>query len=344
MRAPYDEWFGDETLDATYGYDEAALRAVGAPEEPPGFAEFWQDLYRQARAVHVRPHLTRSRAGVSRATYADDALGELPPHEERGGHKWWDVYNLEFTSLGNVRLGGWVVLPVQGPIEQAVVVGHGYGGREAPSMEGIPERTAAVFPVTRGQPSRSLLPDIPAETSKHVLHGIESIHTYVHGGSVADIWCATTALLAVLPEKPEKLSYIGSSFGGGIGAMAMPWDARFDAAVLRVPSFGNHPLRLTMPCRGSGEAVRRYAEEHPEVREVLHYFDAAVAARRIRMPSLLGPALWDPSVPPPGQFAVCNAVPENKEIFVLSAGHAAYPGDAAELARFHERSAELVRR
>src|SRR5690606_34897237 len=111
-------------------------------------------------------------------------------------------------------------------------------------------------------------------------------------------------------------------------------DDRFNAGVLRVPSFGNHDLRLTMPCTGSGESVRRYVADHPETREVLRFFDAATAARRIRIPMLLAPARWDPAVPPPGQFAVCNAVAGPTSLVVAHAGHTVYPLEDEDRARY----------
>jgi cephalosporin-C deacetylase len=236
-----------------------------------------------------------------------------------------------------------VVWPADGGVDQAVVVGHGYGGRTEPDLTTVPEHAAAIFPVARGLESRGVLAGIPSKSAEHVLHGIDSVDTYVHGGCAADVWCAASALLALLPVAPEKLSYLGGSFGGGIGALALPWDHRFTAAALRMPSFGHHPLRLTLPCTGSGEAVRQYARKHPEVRDVLRYYDAAVAARHLRIPTLLGPSLWDPAVPPPGQFAVCNAVAGDKELFAFTAGHTDYPGDAEEADRFHQLAHKLFR-
>lgn len=306
--SPYAEWFGADAFDATYGYDEVGLRQVGAPAEPPGFAEFWSVLRSRAADVDVAP---------------DIALIE----RRRG----LDVYDIEFGGLGGVRLGGWLTIPT-GEVERAVVVGHGYGGREAPEPALVPERCAAIYPVARGLPARSLLPSIPSRGRDHVLHGIASRETYVHGLCAADVWCAASALEAIVGELP--LGYVGGSFGGGIGALALPWDGRFRAGVLGVPSFGNHDLRLMLPCTGSGESVRRYAAAHPEVREVLRYFDAATAARRIRIPVLVAPALWDPAVPPPGQFAVGNALAGPTEWLIRAAGHASFPGDDVERERF----------
>jgi cephalosporin-C deacetylase len=116
----------------------------------------------------------------------------------------------------------------------------------------------------------------------------------------------------------------------------LPWEPRIRAAHLSVPSFGNHPLRLTLPCTGSGESVREYHREHPAAIEVLRYFDAATSARRIRIPVLAACALFDPAVPPPGQFAVYNGLGGPKELFVLSAGHFDHPGAAEEDRRLRD--------
>lgn len=122
-----------------------------------------------------------------------------------------------------------------------------------------------------------------------------------------------------MPEAAGRLTYLGTSFGGGIGALALPWDDRFHAAGLTVPTFGNHPLRVTLPCTGSGESVRTRLAEDPSVLDVLAYFDAATAARHIKIPVHVGAALFDPSVPPPGQFAVYNGLAGPRELLVLRA-------------------------
>jgi len=62
----------------------------------------------------------------------------------------------------------------------------------------------------------------------------------------------------------------------------------------------------------------------------LAYYDAAVAARYIRQPMHLAPARFDPAVAPPGQFAIYNALPGPKELFVLTAGHFEHATSATE--------------
>ncbi|MFJ4838710.1 acetylxylan esterase [Streptomyces sp. NPDC088746] len=312
----------DFPFDPAYGRTLDDLLRIPAPAPPGDFEDFWRARHREARAVVTAPE-----AG--------------PVEEERDGVR---LHGVTFTSVGGVRLGGWLALPAGGDAEHGFVVGHGYGGRQeaGPDVPLPLPRSAAILPCVRGMGARGLLSGVPDEAAGHVLHGIGSRDTYVIGDCVADLWCAASALQELLPRLagPGRLGYLGESFGGGLGALALPWDERFGAAQLTVPTFGNHPLRLTLPCAGSGESVRAHHREHPEVAEVLRYFDAATAAARLELPTLVVAALFDPSVPPPGQFAVHNALPGPRELMVLRAGHFAYDGlaqESAELAARRER-------
>ncbi|MFD7862316.1 acetylxylan esterase [Streptomyces sp. NPDC059783] len=305
----------DFPFDPAYGHTLDDLRAVPAPPAPEDFAAFWRARYDAALAVDTAPELG-------------------PVEEERDGVR---IHSVTYTSVGGVRLGGWVALPLEaGPVRHGFVIGHGYGGRQDPGPE-VPlplPGSAAILPCVRGMVTRGTVEGIPEVSSAHVLHGIASRDTYVIGDCVADLWCAASALQELVPELagPGRLGYLGESFGGGLGALALPWDPRFAAAQLTVPTFGNHPLRLTLPCAGSGEAVRGYHADHPEVVEVLRYFDAATAAGFVELPTLVAAALFDPYVPPPGQFAVHNALAGPAELRVLEAGHFEHEGLAAEVA------------
>jgi cephalosporin-C deacetylase len=130
-----------------------------------------------------------------------------------------------------------------------------------------------------------------------------------------------------------------------IGALALAFDPRIDRAHLEVPTFGNMPLWLTLPSIGSAQAVQDYCEFHPEVAELLQLFDAAVAATRIRQPTLAAVACFDPSVAPPCQFTVANALATSSghELFILDAGHVDYAGMEAQHALLSERVRYLFR-
>jgi cephalosporin-C deacetylase len=147
---------------------------------------------------------------------------------------------------------------------------------------------------------------------------------------VDDVWTGVSALLGLFPNLAGHIGYLGISFGGGIGAMALAWDDRIGRGHLCVPSFGHQPLRLSLPTTGSGAAVQRFARTQGNVLATLAYYDAAVAARHIRQPMHVAAARFDPAVAPPGQFAVYNAIPGNKRLYVLDAGHFDYPGRARQ--------------
>ncbi|MFE6186561.1 acetylxylan esterase [Streptomyces sp. NPDC056465] len=310
----------DYPFDPAHGRTLDDLVRIPAPDDAPeDFDAFWKARHREARAVATAP-----------------VVG--PVEEERDGVR---VHGVTFTSVGGVRLGGWLALPAEGPAEHGFVIGHGYGGRQSagPAVPLPLPGAAAILPCVRGMGSRSRLPGVPDKAARHVLHGIGSRDTYVIGACVADLWCAASALQEMLPglAGPGRLGFLGESLGGGLGALALPWDERFGAAQLTVPTFGSHPLRLTLPCSGSGESVRAHHREHPEVTEVLRYFDAATAAARLELPTLVAAALFDPAVPPPGQFAVHNALPGHRELMVLRAGHFAHEGRAEETAALAAR-------
>ncbi len=287
-------------FDPTYGYSLDDLLALRPPEEPRAFGAFWKDRYRQAAEVAV-----------------DAERG--PELEGTPDLRIWEV---AYRSLGGVLIRGWLTLPRHGSVRRGFVVGHGYGGRENPETDfPLCDESAILYPCFRGL-SLSRLEGAPPQSSGHVLRGIDSPDTYILGGCVADVWCGITALQQLAPETGSNLFYSGGSFSGGVGALAIPWDPRIRAGHLVVPTFGNHPLRLGVPSRGSGEAVRQYAKMHPcIVTEVLPFFDAAIASTHIHIPMLTCCALFDPAVPPPGQFSVYNGLAGPKELFVLSAGH-----------------------
>ena len=304
----------DYEFDPTHGYRLADLLQFGAPEAPPDYAAFWQERYKMALAV--------------------DPLSTL--RDTGKDHGRWRIHDFSYVSTGGTEIRGWALLPRAGDVRRAFVIGHGYAGRSGPDFDWEFENTALFFPCARGL-GRSGSQSISSETRWHVLHDIQSRSRYVLGGCVEDVWVGATAVLGLLPQAGGHLGFIGSSFGGGIGAMAVGWDGRFRRAHLSVPTFGNQPLRMTLPTTGSGASVQKFLEKHPTAADVLKYYDAAVAARHVEIPVLCACALFDPSVAPAGQFAIYNALAGPKELFVLTAGHHDYPALGTEDAKLRQK-------
>ncbi len=213
-------------------------------------------------------------------------------------HPDWQVRDIVYTSTDDVRIGGWLLTPRKGEVKRGLVVGHGYGGRDQPEFDILVEDTAILFPCFRGM-SRSAHPPISPDAPWHVLHNIDDPDHYVIGGCVEDLWVAVSALLSLYPALDGHIGYSGISFGGGIGALGIPFDKRIARGHLTVPTFGNRKLWLTLPTVGSAHSVQDYAKTHADVFEKLRLFDAATAATRITVPMLAAVALFDPAVAPP---------------------------------------------
>lgn len=300
-------------------YDLATLRTVQSPKPPVDFQSFWQRRFQKVSQFQPRPAL--------KDTGRD--------------HAHWRIFDLNYDSTDGTHIGGWLLLPNHGRIEKAIVVSHGYGGRDAPDLNLPFQNVALVFPCCRGL-GRSLHHKISSEAHWHVLHDIDKVDHYVHGGCVEDIWLAFTVTKRLFPQTSGRLGYVGESFGGGIGALALAWDHRVQRAQFNVPSFGHHPLRLQIPTLGSAASVQRFHQAHPKMtKSTLAYYDAATAARHIRIPVQCACALRDPVVTPPGQFAIFNQLAGPKELTVLSGGHLEYPGKDKEHEELRQRTVKF---
>lgn len=292
------------SFDPTYGYDRASLLKIRPPEFPPeDFADFWH----------------RTMAGASLQTRILEQTSLPPPAEE------WRLDLLKIQTLDHSVFGAWLLRPKDpSRVRRAFVVGHGYGGREGIDWPVPFEDAAYIYPAAHGF-FISAAPGLPNTVAWHVVHGISSRETYIIRHCTAAMQSAADVLTELYPELEGNLGYHGGSFGGGLGALVLPWSKSFSRAFLKVPTFGHHPLRLECPCAGSGEVVRLFAKRDPSIRQTLAYFDAATAATFVRIPVMVSVALFDPAVPPPGQFAVANALGGPKQIHVLSASHFDHP-------------------
>lgn len=313
------------SFDPAYGFSLKDLRAIRhTGEEPDNFDVFWSGLRQKAdrhpREVSFR-EFSSPRAGM-RLIEARYAV--------------WPGY----------RVGAWVRLP-ENPADVCGVrvVGHGYSGRESPDEEPANPRHLTIFPVAPGF-GISRNPGIPSDSAAlHVVHGIENPEAYILGSCVSALWGALDVVEVLLERPVTGAHYAGWSFGGGLGALMLPWDPRFSSAELGQPTFGNHPFRLSVPCVGSGESVRQKFLRDPGIAQTLTYYDAAFAARRLRIPVVFACARFDPAVPPPGQFTVANECGSLKFISEFLVGHFDFhhPAEADESDR-HRKNLEQMQR
>jgi len=298
----------DYHFDPTYGYSLAQLLAVTPPKEPKDFDSFWRSRYQKVLTIVPKPHIKLI-------------------HNNKFG---WRVFSLSYTSTDNVIIHAWLLVPRSGQIKRSFVIGHGYGGRDEPDYH-LPFKDAALlFPCFRGL-ALSTQPPFSADPCWHVLHNINQKETYILGGCVEDLWLSVSVMLILFPQTAGHLGYLGISFGGGIGALALASESRISKAHFNVPSFGHQPLRIRLPSNGSAHSVQQFYCQHKKMTlKTLRYYDAAIAARRIKQPIHCALAMFDPCVAPPGQFAIYNAISGEKQLFMLEAGHHSYPNQAQQ--------------
>lgn len=289
-------------FEPDYGFDLDALLTVPSGQAPEDLALFWQAKYQDA--LKVKTHLNLQDSG--------NVINN------------WRIFDCYFDSTQEMRIGGWLLLPENQPVENAVVMIHGYGGIEQPDTSWNLHNTALLFLCARGF-GRSAKAPISNEPRWHVLHNIQDKQQYILGGCVQDIWCSISALLTLFPQLNNRIGIAGSSFGGGIGMFATAFDPRISRAHFHVPTFGNLALRMRLPTWGSTESLQKFAENHPGIiHKTLPYFDASCASGFISQPTHWALALFDPYVAPPGQFSIYNAAGGEKQLYLQDAGHFAY--------------------
>ena len=165
--------------------------------------------------------------------------------------------------------------------------------------------------------------DIPWQIAEHAGYGFDDPAHYVIVGGVRDLWIALTIMIDMFPDTADNIVCRGSSLGGAMGAMCIPWDERIHYGDLNVPTLGgktalNNPGTVSK----SGLTRHRKAFESEAGMRVLDMCNASSAAQFIRVPTLVTPALSDEMVPPPGQFAVANSIPEKYRIMrIREVGH-----------------------
>ena len=166
--------------------------------------------------------------------------------------------------------------------------------------------------------------EIPWKTGDHARFGCESPERYVITCGVRDLWIALTILIDMFPDTADNILCSGGSLGGAMGTLCIPWDDRIHYGNLNVPTLGG---RIMLQCPGKpgtpGESRRQMALSGAEGMRIIDLCNASAAAQFIRVPTIVTPALHDETVPPPGQFAVANSIPEEYRIMrIREVGHA----------------------
>ena len=231
------------------------------------------------------------------------------------------IYKVSFTSTDGFVIGMWISRP-----EDSIggeLIAHGYGNPSVPPVAAKGGRTIA-FPCVRGL-GLSQCKEIPWQLAEHAGYGFDDPERYVIVGGVRDLWIALTIMIDMFPDTADNIVCSGGSLGGAMGALAIPWDERIHYGDLNVPTLGGR-LLLDLPVAPDTPGCTRIrkALESEDGMRIIDLCNASAAAHFIRVPTIVTPALKDNCVPPPGQFAVANSIPDEYRIMrIREVGHAA---------------------
>ena len=298
-------------------YTREQLLAVRAEEPIRGFEEFWRRQYE--RAVSYKPDYT-----------VENELWSPDP-----GIK---IYCVRFTACDGFKIGMWISRPEKSC--GGHILAQGYGNVATAAVGTNPGLTVAM-PCVPGL-GLSQCKEIPWQLRYHAGYGFDDPEKYVIVSGVRNLWTAISIMIDMFPDVQDNIVCSGGSLGGGMGAMCIPWDKRIRAGELNVPTLGGR-IMLDYPGQETDPSYTRFtlAKASEQGMRVLDFCNAAAAAQFIKVPTLVTPALCDHNVPPPGQFAVANAIPEEYRILrIREVGHQA-PTEADKLL---EKELEEIRK
>lgn len=239
-------------------------------------------------------------------------------------------HKLQFQSLGNISIAGYLLKHEDSAPRPLIVHSHGYNSQHDVMLNwanagcdilGIDFRGFG-----RSQP-------LPLARGGYILTGLDSPETSILRGAAMDLYRAVSIGREVTGEHLSQLTLYGFSFGGAMALMASAAGADADLLVVGQPTLGWHRERLRLSTAGSSAEIKRFLETHADQAEVvmstLAYFDTLDSASRLRSPTLIGIGLDDDVVPSRSVIAIANHVSgQALEVRILPVAHSDDPRES----------------
>lgn len=266
---------------------------------PPDFDEFWAQVDAELAGIPLDPELTpvplRSTDEV-------------------------EVFEIHYTSLGNVRIAGWYCRPrerfIAGPYPGLSIV-PGYVSEPTLPKSWAKMGYAAVGVAPRGKlrSNRQFNPGYPGLLT----HNIVDKHTYSYRGFYADALRAIDFLLGRPEVDGSRIGVHGSSQGGAltvVSAALRPDNVACGAAGAPYLTGFMDSANLThsYPYEEMNEYLRLYPEREQQMRETVAYFDCLNLAAKVTAPLLIYAGMNDDVCPPETAFALARALPGEVEL------------------------------
>ena len=264
-------------------------KIVSPQDKQPDFDEFWKNTLDELSQVPLEPEFT------------------LVPEYSDGVR---ELYKVEFLSLGNERMGGYVSIPVAPGKYPAVVEYMGYGAE--PFCYSPDQRPGAIeFLVSvRGQ-------GIFRESEgRWIDRGLESRENFYYRGAFCDVVRALDFICSLEKTDTDRVVVTGESQGGAFTWVAASLDHRVKAIVPAVPFLGDYSdysKIVWWPVREVFQTADAQGIPREDLFRTLSYFDVKNFTDKVRCPVLMAFGLQDPTCPPHTNFSGYNMVSAPKQ-------------------------------
>ncbi len=241
--------------------------------------------------------------------------------------KHMKTYLVEFKSLGNATIRGWLTVPREKKHYPVVYLMPGYGIELQPDI--AVRRDFAVFRLNiRGVGNSA--DNVHLSDDKYMLYNINNKYRYIYRGAYMDCLRGFD-FLYTHPElgiNINKICVNGGSQGATLALAVAAFDDRVKACAVEFPllsnlrsefQFQSWQGKQTFPLKDfinyTSDSRNRLSLD--DLLNMWDYFDVQNFSQKIKCPLLMGVALRDKFVPPQSIFSVYNQVASKiKEIKV----------------------------
>lgn len=300
-----------DTLYAACGCGFSVNEILPGGKLPENFDRFW----REAKAELVRIPI-------------DAKLEEVEAVDPGDAKR----YKVSLANVNGTRVYGWLHLPEgNGPFPTVLSIpGSGIGrtGRFAGFTEagiavlaievhGLEPQKHEIIGAAQWMRPRDEELEYFTKLQNGILSGyhgfgIEDPYRYYHRRTLQSAMRALDYLHTREDVDQDKIIVFGGSQGGGLSLLTAAIDKRVDAMVATVPAFCNNSTRKDSFI--------------PHVSRTMSYYDAALAAKHIEVPALVGVGFIDGTCLPSNVYSAFNNItgPKRIENF-YNVGHGSTP-------------------
>lgn len=224
------------------------------------------------------------------------------------------LFEVTLRSLGDVRVRGWLQVPLAKGPHPAVLRVPGY----TQTMRPLDDADDAIILSFNIRAHGNSTDDVPGRPIDYWLRGLDHPDAYFYRGAYADCIRAVQYLCSRDDVDQERLAVWGASQGGGLAFATAALDPRIDLCIADIPWLCHWEGLMELVSAEDRSDVERWLEGRPGrtvegALRTLSYFDTMNLAGRIQCRTLMGVGLQDPICPPATSFAAFNRVEGERE-------------------------------